>query len=63
MRRAIAVILLLAAGACGAPAQRLNACGGSFPEPVYEKWFADFHALHPEVQINYNANGSGGGSG
>src|SRR5271165_6958472 len=53
--------VLLAAGASIASAQKINACGASFPDPIYEKWFSLYHAAHPTVEINYNANGSGGG--
>jgi phosphate transport system substrate-binding protein len=53
--------VLLAAGASIASAQKINACGATFPDPIYEKWFSDYHTAHKDVQINYNANGSGGG--
>jgi phosphate transport system substrate-binding protein len=39
----------------------LNGAGATFPNPIYQKWFADFHREHPNVQINYQAIGSGGG--
>ncbi len=61
-RISLALVGLLVAGASAALAQtKINACGASFPDPIYEKWFADYHAAHPDVQINYNPNGSGGG--
>ena len=53
--------VLLAAGASIAAAQKINACGATFPDPIYEKWFALYHTAHSNVEINYNANGSGGG--
>jgi phosphate transport system substrate-binding protein len=53
--------LLAAATAPFAAAQKINASGATFPAPIYEKWFAAYHAAHSGVQINYNANGSGGG--
>ena len=40
---------------------QLNAAGASFPYPIYSKWFDEYHKLHPEVQINYQSIGSGGG--
>src|SRR5450432_2722476 len=55
------VALLAAATAQFAAAQKINACGASFPDPIYEKWFAAYHTAHPGVEINYNPNGSGGG--
>jgi phosphate transport system substrate-binding protein len=39
----------------------LNAAGATFPYPVYSKWFDEYHKLHPNVQINYQSIGSGGG--
>jgi phosphate transport system substrate-binding protein len=40
---------------------KINACGASFPDPIYERWFADYHKVHGDVLINYTPNGSGGG--
>src|SRR5271166_2068073 len=53
--------VLLAAGASIAIAQKITACGATFPDPIYEKWFSLYHTAHSDVEINYNANGSGGG--
>jgi len=53
--------VLLAAGASVATAQKITACGATFPEAVYQKWFSIYHTAHASVQINYTANGSGGG--
>ena len=39
----------------------LNAAGATFPYPVYSKWFNEYHKIHPNVTINYQAIGSGGG--
>jgi phosphate transport system substrate-binding protein len=44
-----------------AGAQQLNGAGGTFPNPIYQKWFSDYAASHPGVQINYQAVGSGAG--
>lgn len=60
----LAVSLLLALGAM-AMAQSgtvlLNAAGATFPYPIYSKWFDVYHQAHPNVQINYQSIGSGGG--
>jgi len=53
--------LLVAATAPSASAQKINACGATFPDPIYKKWFGEFGKSHAGVQINYEANGSGGG--
>ncbi len=39
----------------------LNAAGATFPYPIYSKWFSEYHTLHPDIQINYQSIGSGGG--
>ena len=39
----------------------LNGAGATFPNPMYSKWFSEYHKLHPDVQINYQPIGSGGG--
>jgi phosphate transport system substrate-binding protein len=39
----------------------LTGAGATFPYPMYSKWFDDYHKLHPEIQINYQSIGSGGG--
>jgi len=43
------------------PALLLNAAGATFPYPIYSKWFTEYNRAHPEIQINYNSIGSGGG--
>jgi phosphate transport system substrate-binding protein len=44
-----------------ASAQNINAAGATFPDPIYKKWFGEFKAANPSIQINYQAIGSGGG--
>jgi phosphate transport system substrate-binding protein len=39
----------------------INGAGATFPYPIYSKWFSDYHNQHPDVQINYQSIGSGGG--
>jgi phosphate transport system substrate-binding protein len=39
----------------------LNGAGATFPNPMYSKWFSEYHKIHPEVQVNYQPIGSGGG--
>src|ERR1043166_555841 len=54
------VIALLALGPAGAAAQSLTGAGATFPNPIYQKWFAEY-AKKTGVQINYQSIGSGGG--
>ena len=39
----------------------LNGAGATFPNPIYQKWFSEYHKIHPDVQFNYQSIGSGGG--
>lgn len=39
----------------------LNGAGATFPNPIYSKWFSEYHKAHSDVQINYQPIGSGGG--
>src|SRR2546427_3630979 len=39
----------------------INGAGATFPFPIYTKWFIYYNKLHPNVQINYQSIGSGGG--
>ena len=39
----------------------LHGAGATFPAPLYEKWLAEYHKRHPEVQLRYDAVGSGAG--
>ena len=54
---------LLTAAVCtlGAGAQSLTGAGSTFVNPIYSKWFSEFDASHPGVQINYQSVGSGAG--
>jgi len=40
---------------------KLIGAGASFPAPLYNKWFKDYHGLHPNVQVDYQSVGSGSG--
>jgi phosphate transport system substrate-binding protein len=55
----LSVCLLLAIPVVGQTT--LNGAGATFPYPIYSKWFSEYHKLHPDIQINYQPIGSGGG--
>ena len=63
MKKQILWILSMAAASAMAvqAVETINAAGATFPAPIYQKWFEEFHKLHPDIQINYQAIGSGGG--
>ena len=47
--------------ASAGPTLTINGAGATFPYPIYSKWFDTYHAAHPNVAINYQSIGSGGG--
>ena len=76
LARAVPTVLLVSAVACGggnppaagestAPAEganlQINGAGATFPYPIYSKWFDEYHKKNPQIQINYQSIGSGGG--
>jgi phosphate transport system substrate-binding protein len=63
-----AVLLLLAAVACnnngsgsGSASVDLRGAGATFPNPLYQKWLSEYGKVHPNVKIDYQSIGSGGG--
>lgn len=62
LRQAVAAVcLVLCLAAFATAADTINGAGATFPYPIYSKWFNDYNKLHPEVSINYQSIGSGGG--
>jgi phosphate transport system substrate-binding protein len=52
---------MLFAPAVAAAQTLVNGAGATFPNPMYSKWFDEYHKLHPDIQINYQSLGSGAG--
>src|SRR5579871_4112758 len=62
MRKTIVTVAsVLVIGAAAFADLKMNACGATFPDPIYKKWFSEYGRAHKGVLINYEANGSGGG--
>ena len=60
--RAVGALALAAAVTFPVHAQvSLTGAGATFPAPIYQKWFSDYQAVDSNVQINYQAIGSGAG--
>jgi phosphate transport system substrate-binding protein len=66
--RVARLAVLVAIGLVAIPSGRASAAdvtlqgtGATFPAPLYQRWFTEYNKLHPEVQINYQALGSGAG--
>lgn len=53
--------MVTANNAGGGDAMQINGAGATFPYPIYSKWFSEYNKLHPNVRINYQSIGSGGG--
>src|SRR5437899_690210 len=62
-RRVLATLACAAALGAGAAAQtvQINGAGATFPYVIYSKWFSEYNKLHPNVEINYQSQGSGAG--
>jgi phosphate transport system substrate-binding protein len=56
-----AVAVLASGVGVAARAGQINGAGATFPYPIYSKWFSEYNKLHPDVRINYQSIGSGGG--
>jgi phosphate transport system substrate-binding protein len=63
MKLRITMALAFAAAMIGSASAQtnLNGAGATFPNPIYQKWFSEYHNAHKDVQINYQSIGSGGG--
>ncbi len=47
--------------ASGTNVVRLQGAGATFPNPLYQKWLSEYGKLNPNVRIDYQSIGSGGG--
>ncbi len=61
MKKTLVVLGFLVFAMSAAQAQKLTGAGATFPYPIYSKWFSEYAAAHPGVEINYQSIGSGGG--
>jgi phosphate transport system substrate-binding protein len=61
MLLALSLCLSLASFLAADNPVQLNAAGATFPNPIYSKWFDEYHKMMSNVEINYQSIGSGGG--
>src|SRR4029077_10302087 len=64
MKRLTLATVLAASAVAATPTSapiQINGAGATFPYPIYSKWFSEYNKLHPDIQINYQSIGSGGG--
>jgi phosphate transport system substrate-binding protein len=61
--RFLALAALLGAALPGATAAQvqLNGAGATFPNIIYQDWMLTYNQSHPDVKLNYQSIGSGGG--
>ena len=64
-----AISLIVASAACTSGSNsggaggnvKLTGAGATFPNPLYQKWISEYGKLNPNVKIDYQSIGSGGG--
>ena len=63
MKRIAGIFLaaVFVAGMASAQALLINGAGATFPNPIYSKWFDEYHKKNANIQINYQSVGSGAG--
>src|SRR5256885_8596312 len=59
--RFLALAALLGAAVPAAAQVQLNGAGATFPNIIYSDWMLTYNQAHPEVKLNYQSIGSGGG--
>ncbi len=59
--RLLALAAALALAAPAAAQVKLNGAGATFPNIIYQDWMLTYNQAHPDVQLNYQSIGSGGG--
>ncbi len=59
--RLLALAALLGAAAPAAAQVQLNGAGATFPNIIYQDWMLSYNQTHPDVKLNYQSIGSGGG--
>ncbi len=61
MKRALLAVLALAGAVPLAAQIQLNGAGATFPNIIYQNWILTYNQVHPDVKLNYQSIGSGGG--
>jgi len=61
VKKSLVAAMLFVLAMSAAQAQKLTGAGATFHYPIYSKWFSEYSAAHPGVEINYQSIGSGGG--
>ena len=61
----LTALVVFALAGCGGRSSgnevRLQGAGATFPNPLYQKWLSEYGKLNPNIKIDYQSIGSGGG--
>jgi len=57
----LALATLLAVAVPATAQVQINGAGATFPNIIYQDWMLTFNQSHPDVKLNYQSIGSGGG--
>jgi phosphate transport system substrate-binding protein len=57
----VSLMLCATAALLAADPIAITGAGATFPYPVYSKWFDVYKNAHPNIEINYQSQGSGAG--
>jgi len=61
LKRSVVAVALSVAGVAIAGEIRLGGAGATFPNPLYQQWVTEYQKANPDVKIDYQSIGSGGG--
>jgi phosphate transport system substrate-binding protein len=62
MKRIAGIFLAaLVVASVASAALLINGAGATFPNPIYSKWFDEYHKQNGDIEINYQSVGSGAG--
>ena len=61
MKKTLVAVALFLFTLSAAQAQKITGAGSTFDYPLFSKWFSEYSAAPPGVEINYQSIGSGGG--
>ena len=59
--KSLVLAALLGAVVPAAAQVTLNGAGATFPNIIYQNWMLSYNQTHPDVKLNYQSIGSGGG--
>ena len=59
--KSLVLATMLGAAIPAAAQVQLNGAGATFPNIIYQTWMLAYNQAHPDVKLNYQAIGSGGG--